>query len=334
MVSCIVPVFNAELTIERCINSILNQTYPDIELILIDDGSTDRSGSICKQYVEHDNRVKYYYRENGGAASARNYGMQVASGEWIQFVDSDDYIKSTFTESLLDTVRSQSTDWGICGMEILSLRGRRNRTFGSHICRTKAEMCSVICEHYEAAFVHSCCNKLYKRIFITDYMRTDHVYGEDYIFNLKYMRNISSFSVIDEPLYVYDCTNESVTRGRNRNCADVIKEQYQLTCQLLIDYFNSETLFSVATSLFIKELLADYAANTQIWNIRGATIKSVLQEYQEQLQRITANDYWVEAIRNSDYCNIAHSLRVKKFKSEIVALFKQLFFRLEKISKR
>ena len=92
-ISIIVPVYKVELYLEKCINSILNQTFKDFELILVDDGSPDRCGEICDEYAKKDNRIVVVHKENGGQASARNVGLDIARGDYIGFVDSDDWIE-------------------------------------------------------------------------------------------------------------------------------------------------------------------------------------------------------------------------------------------------
>ena len=91
-ISVIVPIYNAEKHLQSCIDSILAQTFTDFELLLINDGSKDNSGSICDEYVIKDNRVRVFHKENGGVSSARNLGLDNAIGEWVTFVDSDDWI--------------------------------------------------------------------------------------------------------------------------------------------------------------------------------------------------------------------------------------------------
>lgn len=98
-ISVIVPVYNTEKYLHRCIDSILAQTFTDFELLLIDDGSKDNSGTICDEYAAKDSRVRVFHKENGGVSSARNLGLDNAKGEWISFVDSDDYTDSYFLEN-------------------------------------------------------------------------------------------------------------------------------------------------------------------------------------------------------------------------------------------
>ena len=92
MISVIVPVYNSEKRLHKCIDSILGQTYTNFELLLINDGSTDTSGDICEEFAEKDERIKVFHKKNGGASSARNIGIDNAKGEYICFVDSDDYV--------------------------------------------------------------------------------------------------------------------------------------------------------------------------------------------------------------------------------------------------
>ena len=113
MISVIVPVYNTEKYLHRCVDSILAQTFTDFELLLIDDGSTDKSGAICDEYAQKDSRVRVFHKENGGVSSARNVGLKNGRGEWISFVDSDDWVKKNFLDKLI--VNSENVDLGCVG---------------------------------------------------------------------------------------------------------------------------------------------------------------------------------------------------------------------------
>ena len=106
LISVIVPVYNVEDYLERCINSIINQTYTNLEIILVNDGSTDSSGIICDQYSQIDSRIRVIHKKNGGLSDARNVGLDVATGEFISFIDSDDWISLTMFSEMV----SQFTD--------------------------------------------------------------------------------------------------------------------------------------------------------------------------------------------------------------------------------
>ena len=115
-ISIIVPVYNVEKYLSRCIDSILNQTFDDFELILIDDGSPDHSGSICDDYAKKDNRILVIHKENGGLSDARNAGINIASGEYIMFVDSDDYISKDMCEILYQRIIKDKSDMALCSV--------------------------------------------------------------------------------------------------------------------------------------------------------------------------------------------------------------------------
>lgn len=117
LISIIIPVYNSEKTLNRCVNSILNQTFMDWELLLVDDGSTDKSGKICDQYALKDFRIRVFHKKNGGVSSARNTGLDYAIGSWITFVDSDDFIDATFLDTL---IRLQSSDLCISGIQFIN----------------------------------------------------------------------------------------------------------------------------------------------------------------------------------------------------------------------
>ena len=119
VVSIIVPVYNTEKFLHRCIDSILTQTYTDFELLLIDDGSKDSSGTICDEYAAKDVRVRVFHKENGGVSSARNMGLDNARGEWITFVDSDDWIDDNYLEALYGACIVSGSDIVFCGFRVV-----------------------------------------------------------------------------------------------------------------------------------------------------------------------------------------------------------------------
>ena len=112
-ISVIVPVYNVENYLTRCVDSILSQTYKNIEILLIDDGSTDASGDICNEYCREDSRVSVVHQRNGGLASARNAGIDISTGEYLTFIDSDDYVSSYYIENLVNAIKKFNADLSI-----------------------------------------------------------------------------------------------------------------------------------------------------------------------------------------------------------------------------
>ena len=118
-ISVIVPVYKAETFLHQCIDSILAQTFQNFEVLLINDGSPDRSGEICDEYAKKDSRIRVFHKENGGVTSARKYGIEQSCGEWIMFIDSDDYIELKSLELLLSSAYENDTEspYGSCREE-------------------------------------------------------------------------------------------------------------------------------------------------------------------------------------------------------------------------
>ena len=114
LISVIVPIYNVELYLNRCVDSILNQTYKNLEIILVDDGSKDLCGAICDAYAEHDNRIIVIHKENGGLSDARNAGLEIIKGKYVTFIDSDDWVEATYVECLYKLLTENDADLSSC----------------------------------------------------------------------------------------------------------------------------------------------------------------------------------------------------------------------------
>jgi len=119
-ISVIVPIYNVEKYLEKCIDSILTQTFVDFECILIDDGSSDNSPTICDEYAKKDDRIKVIHKENGGVSSARNAGLEIAQGEWVTFIDSDDWVEKNYFDILYNNAIKANCDLSLCGINIIN----------------------------------------------------------------------------------------------------------------------------------------------------------------------------------------------------------------------
>lgn len=114
LVSIIIPVYNAEKYVDRCIGSVLAQDYSNIELVLVDDGSTDKSSVLCQAYADKYDWIKYYYQTNAGASKAREKGLELSAGEYLMFIDIDDYVASDYVSSMLNAMHELRTDIAVC----------------------------------------------------------------------------------------------------------------------------------------------------------------------------------------------------------------------------
>ena len=206
-VSVVVPVYNAEKYIESCIQSVLDQDYQNIELVLINDGSRDNSGAVCERYAEKYENIIYSAQENSGVSSARNKGIALSSGEYVMFVDSDDRIKSNMVSKLFSALEENGADLSICGYELL----RSDGVFPVYVEPSTAEgsgdIAKFFAEHFLEAVASSPFCKLYKRSLISEGFDPELSMGEDLLFNLGYIKNIKKVTSISDSLYIYDKTN-------------------------------------------------------------------------------------------------------------------------------
>ncbi|WP_404987520.1 glycosyltransferase family 2 protein [Clostridium culturomicium] len=218
-VSVIVPVYNAEKYIEKCVNSIRNQSLKDIEIILINDGSIDRSKEIIEGYAKQDNRIVVINKENGGPAAARNKGIKLAKGKYIGFVDSDDYIEPDMYEKLFEVADKDKVQVAMCGYKHINTYKNTNEIISSNVEFNMIHNKEYIREQIIRTFTKntnygyfSLWNKLYDRQWLLStgiLMDETRDHGEDWWFNINIFMNISSFIAIGEPLYNYIHVNSN-----------------------------------------------------------------------------------------------------------------------------
>ena len=192
LVSVIVPIYNTESTLRKCVNSVLGQKYNQLELILIDDGSTDGSSGICMELLAMDSRVRYFHQLNSGASIARNKGLDMSTGEWIMFLDSDDWIDSEMLDRML-TMTDNSPEIDIIQSSVPRDNGEPVRTG----LFTSSE---AIQKLLEGLWWTPCC-KLIRRSSIGDIRFPERTICEDYYFNYHLFSNISHLFFFDECFY-------------------------------------------------------------------------------------------------------------------------------------
>ena len=211
-ISVIVPIYNAEKYLHRCIDSILTQTFTYFELLLIDDGSTDSSGAICDEYAEKDSRICVFHKENGGASSARNLGLGIAKGEWITLVDSDD----TLQQNALDLLY-KSSDSSVDA--VIANAKHSEIILGEEWIRLLLD-CKTRCELWGG---------LYKRKLLLDKtieIPSSIVIGEDFLTNLQYAKKCKKIRLIEDSVYNY-------TQGRSTSLVNSYKLNLEHEKELL-----------------------------------------------------------------------------------------------------
>ncbi|MBE7076413.1 MAG: glycosyltransferase family 2 protein [Clostridiales bacterium] len=232
-ISVIIPVYNSEKTLERCLNSVIVQTHKDYEVILVDDGSKDNSLNICFEFAKKDSRIKVVHKENGGPSSARNKGLSVSEGQYVSFIDSDDSIDSDFLEKLIQGFENKGVDLVISAIRI---EGFKNKFvgFNENAILEKNKFNRFFTQDNFYGLMSSSCNKLYLREKIKHYFPEDIHNGEDAIFNINYLRSCQKIVLTNDISYNYYYENkESLTkRYTDKRFDDMLK-----TSNILKEYF-------------------------------------------------------------------------------------------------
>lgn len=281
-VSIIVPIYNSENCLQRCVDSILKQRHTNFELLLINDGSTDSSGAICDKYAKLDFRVRVFHQENRGVSSARNLGLDNARGEWITFVDSDDYVKDGYLVNLISNVKKdKSVDLVISYAEYVYNDGhRREERYQSRVVSNSID---ILFSENDLNWHTSPWAKLYKSE-ICKYIRfiIGLQIGEDLVFLYTYILSCQKIIVLSNTDYVYYVNNQTSLTKQIHNYEDEMFAYNNVNC-------------------VVNKLIAE----------KGIMDKTAI----EKLQWIIA--YFVRRVLNSIYyggCKYSYNERMSKIK--------------------
>ncbi len=248
LISIVVPVYNVQMYLQECLDSLLAQTYGKTEILLIDDGSSDLSGSICDTYARKDKRIRVFHTENQGVSAARNRGIEEATGEYVVFVDSDDKIHPQLLESYVKWEDPNSVF--LCGMaeteeELESLKTEK----------LDQKICSYDLEHFADFYAKNLANppwnKWYRTAVLKEYQirfPIDKNMGEDLLFNLDYLRHApAQYKMMDLPFYYYRQDRDG-----------------SLTTAYRKDLFQIQQELADAVEQFMKDM--------QVWNLENQRI--------------------------------------------------------------
>lgn len=250
-ISIIVPVYNAERTLGECVDSILSQTYPHFELLLVDDGSKDESGAICDAYAEKDSRVQVFHKSNGGVSSARNLGIDNIRGGYLTFVDSDDYVDSNYLLHFVEALNG-NMDLVVGGYQ--SFGGSRFEWHYEAECYEYGELSDCFGKHIAEMPFTAPWSKLYRTYIIQEHhirFDTRMKCAEDACFNKEYLCHVRGIALIPYSEYFYYSVNSSEKYGANgEDCVydalQTIRKYEQLTAIHSFDYQHAiKTIMSI-----------------------------------------------------------------------------------------
>ena len=212
MISVIVPVYNVEKYLDNCVESIVNQTYKDLEIILVDDGSPDNCPAMCDEWAQKDSRIKVIHKENGGVSSARNIGLDNVTGEYIGFVDSDDYLKSNMYELLIENLTATNSDISVCSTFLVD---ENNNIKADNIFESQVLNQEEAVKFLSYKMNNSLWNKLFKKdMFKGCRFDEGHTFGEDHLILLQVLKNVNRVSFISDSLYYYVQRSNSTTGSK------------------------------------------------------------------------------------------------------------------------
>lgn len=203
LISVIVPIYKVEKYLDRCVQSIVDQTYRNLEIILVDDGSPDNCPTMCDAWAEKDSRIKVIHKKNGGLSDARNAGMEVATGQLMGFIDSDDYIAPEMYQLLYERMKADDSDIAACGVEMVFEDGTPSRPLtgaGDYVLDTLQAMEAIIQENYLKQPVWY---KLYRTKLVRDILFPVGKYHEDVYWSYQAVARARKVSVADQICYYY-----------------------------------------------------------------------------------------------------------------------------------
>ena len=305
LISVIVPIYNGEKYLEECLESIINQTYKNLQIILIDDGSKDKSGKICDEYAKKDKRIEVIHKENAGVSAARNTGLDNARGEWITFIDADDSVEKDFCKNLMQN-ETNDVDCIMCGysrlindkkIEIESI-GFSNKFEDSR----KYLICSLN-PQTGVGFSHM---KIIRMSAIGNIRFNDNLkVAEDALFNIQLSENIRKIIFVDEKLYNYRLnTNSTVKKYDDKytekylkameECGRYIRIKYSNDCEIIQNYYNF-------VAYHVLLIAVNYCYNPQNLNKR------------KTLKKICNEAIFSEGIIKSNYENLSLTRKITLF---------------------
>jgi glycosyltransferase involved in cell wall biosynthesis len=264
LISVIVPVYNVEKYLDRCISSIINQTYQNLEIILVDDGSSDNCPAMCDKWAMKDSRIRVIHKQNGGLSDARNAGMKIATGEYVGFVDSDDYISPHMYQFLLERMNVDNSDIAICGVEMLWENNSFTKMLtssGNFLLNTQEALLAIV---EESKIKHPVWNRLYKAKCLSNIFFPVGKTHEDAFWSYKVIANAKLITVLDCPCYFYLQRPSSIMGQQYSDKRLDLLDAYWNEIEFLS--INYAELLPQAITLFCFRLLYHYQSILKLEN--------------------------------------------------------------------
>lgn len=299
LVSVIVPVYNLEAYVDRCVDSLLAQNWENLEILLIDDGSTDDSPRMCDRWAEKDSRIRVVHKENAGLGMARNTGIELAKGTYVCFVDGDDTLEPNMIRRACETLRDTSADLVIFGFSDVSAEGQVCRQlipdFPERVYRGHAVQETFLPDYVGAdpRTGHSACVQAsaWSCMISMDLIRRENwrfvsereIISEDYYSMLKLFRGVSCVAVLPEALYRYHRNEKSLSRGYRPDRFDRIKTFYRAQTDLCRRCGYSREVERRCTEPFLNLTIAAMKQEAAVHRDRKLAVERIRQIVSDDL---------------------------------------------------
>lgn len=233
LISIVVPVYGVEQFLDQCVQSLVTQSYSNLEIILVDDGSKDKCPQICDKWAEKDHRIKVIHKPNGGLSDARNAGIKNARGSYIAFVDSDDWIEKSFVEKLYNSMISSKSEIAECSVNIVDERGTKQKIRKAADSETLDKISALKKLIQENGIYQTVWNKIYKTDLINDLMFEVGKLHEDEFWTYKVLDRIHKISIVPDALYNYRQRQSSIMgQGYNKSRLVGLQAKYERSVYL------------------------------------------------------------------------------------------------------
>lgn len=292
MISVIIPVYNTAAYLRKCVDSVLAQSYEELEVLLVDDGSTDESGTICDEYANKDTRVIVLHQENQGVSAARNHALKIAKGEWLSFVDSDDWLELDMYSRMLHIADQTSADIVICDLYEEIDRKREYRNIWKYIAR-KSELVFEDNEKYLYGFSYSpvLWNKLISRKLLgTNFFSEVCAYGEDTLFLADLVVRAGRIAVDTTPFYHYRADREGnvVSAGINPKMLDLLWAYDEVAAKMVAEgaYEAAAHFVYKVTLQVVAKIPPEVPKNTRIYL---KEVQRIAKKYRKYMKGLNNN---------------------------------------------
>ncbi len=293
VLSCIMPVYNAAEYLDAAVESILSQSWPYFELLLIDDGSTDESGALCDKWNRQDDRVRVKHQVNKGVAAARNTGLSLAQGRILCFVDADDVLKAGAFAAILPAFDNRGRDLVSFGYEYILPEGSKTVQHPAFVCESREEFWPHFLPFYKEGLFFSLCNKAYRADIIKENGLTFHEdrrTGEDLAFNLAYFSLAGSLEHLDAVYYEYRSHPVTLTRSATLDNMEISRGVLHQVRDFLMENGQAE----LYPQLVASQLPWDAANFFDL--LTDSSKPYTLQERREGLEKLFGDDLWYTAL--------------------------------------